>query len=171
MSRFCTECGNELKDGDTFCTKCGKAAEGPVVQAAVRRPESDAWSKYLRLITAGASVLMIIAVFLPFLDIMGMYSWNLVWQEDQIGDGVILIILGVISLIFTALNKKIPVAGCGILSLIVTLNVYVRLNSIINESEFLFRGSGYYLTIIAVLVLTVASVLNLVQSIKAKKAK
>jgi len=34
--KYCTNCGNEMQDGEAFCSRCGKPADGQVAPAPVQ---------------------------------------------------------------------------------------------------------------------------------------
>ena len=77
---YCERCGNEIKEGEAYCSKCG----APVGQAApiYRRPESRAWGagRILALVFGG---LMLLASFALIMGGTGIMTVGRSLSDDE----------------------------------------------------------------------------------------
>lgn len=113
--------------------------------------------KYARLTIMSAAVIMIISTFLPYVGVsfMGIkQSFNFVYIDGEMGDGVFFIILGILAIIFAALKKRVPLL---VVSVIITLLFIFELTQVAKVrgeyGAFITFGAGFYLVRISTLVL------------------
>ena len=66
MAKYCSQCGNPLKDGSRFCTQCGTPAKSPKTDASEAKPSQRAQSKTIAIIAAAVAVLSLIAAIACF---------------------------------------------------------------------------------------------------------
>ncbi len=181
---FCKKCGREMEEGEIFCRGCGtKAGEAPAAGAGIyggpknplgRVNFGGLKSGYLKISVIVFSVLMMLSVLLPCYKfnewaaaITGVDSFSLLKQGDQWGDGVILLLLLGLMILFVCLNKKLPVLLCGILNLVVYFVDIHKLSQIIQKERelqsLMSKDSGYYLMPVFGVLLMAAAVLYFLQ--------
>lgn len=183
---YCKKCGNQIDEGAAFCKKCGTPVENipNITATGTGKDLIQVNTKYLKIGIAAASLLMVLATFLPYMKMnkemarySGIRSINLVHPAGQFGDGVIFIILAVLMLVFLYLKKNIPVLVCGIVpflmycyevSLIKKQDAQL-LGSRINMYDYMSKGSGFYLLSFSVIALLALSVLFYIQNRNAGK--
>ena len=162
MSKFCTNCGNELKGNEKFCTKCGCESGNKVPQPLSVNFQDKSLDKIFKAAIVGLSILMILGTILPYMEVMG-NTISLLWADGQVGDGIIYIILAVLCIVFVCLDKKIPQVVFSVSSFI----MYCYENSQLKEaygkigsySSLISRGAGYYLIAFVSIVLLIVCVL------------
>ena len=80
MTKFCTNCGAQAKDGVKFCSSCGQAVqlavqtEQPIKQIAYPVAGVKNKSKALFVIACGAGITAMFALMLVFTNIFGLFS-------------------------------------------------------------------------------------------------
>ena len=163
---FCKKCGNVVEEGEKFCGKCG----APVEQAA--KPAFGSSSGKMgseKIAMIGASVLMILSTVLPYLKVdpsmvryVGFEFFSLLKPGEGLGDGIFLIILAVLAIVFVCVNKKWPAVISSAISILLSLYEIFGFGKIVEESgeysNVFSKGIGYYLQILAVIALLAAGV-------------
>lgn len=168
---YCSNCGTQYDDSAKFCPSCGapSTAEstanysnynnqntyqytGPMGQTntpAVSKPN---------IIGIVAGVLAILCTFLPYVkaSFLGLSE-----SESLIGggDGVFFIILGILAIVFSVLNKEKIFIGVAVATCLLTIFEIVDFNNQVDENilgDIIEKGFGYYLMIIAAIVMAAA---------------
>lgn len=126
---------------------------------------------YCKIGVIAVSILMIIATILPYMETMGL-TINLLFPNDETGDGIFFAILAIVAIVLTCLNKKIPVVVCGVIALVLCCYEISQISSLMDSlggfSSMLSKGIGYYLMIVSSFALPIISAIDLWQSMKNK---
>lgn len=167
---FCKKCGNEIEDGMKFCKNCGV----PIETLRDDKQNSQQIECWVRIGMIAAGLLMALSSVLPymvfhrdFVAATGIKSVTLLMAAgDQIGDGIIYILLAVAAIVFVCLRKKISVLVCGVLSALIywyeTFQMKKQYSEMFRGSkidicDYMDKGSGYHLLTISVILLLVLS--------------
>lgn len=168
---FCKKCGNENEDAMKYCKNCGT----PVETLRNGKQNSRQIEQGVRIGMITTSLLMALSTVLPYMvfhrDIAaatGIKSVTLLMASgDQIGDGIIYILLAVAAIVFVCLRKKIPVLVCGVLSALIYWYETFQMKKQYSEMfrgnkidiwDYMDKGSGYHLLMVSVILLLALSV-------------
>ncbi len=175
---YCNKCGNQIKDDALFCDKCGAKIEKNNSEnnasnvnnvnnenvSSEQNANIITPSKNFDLLTIGAAILSIISTFLPFITIS--FFGTTLQKSYFDGDGKIIVIISILAIVFSVLNKKIAVIVCGIINLSILIFDTVNITSFAGQNEaaneivksMIIKGPGYYLLFIASIGLVAAGV-------------
>ncbi|MBR4314513.1 MAG: zinc-ribbon domain-containing protein [Lachnospiraceae bacterium] len=172
---YCNKCGNQIKDDALFCDKCGAKIEKNNSENNASNVNNEnvsseqnaniiTPSKNFDLLIIVAAILSIISTFLPFITIS--FFGTPLQKSYFDGDGKIIVIISILAIVFSVLNKKIAVIVCGIINLSIlifdTFNItsFAGQNEAANEivKSMIIKGPGYYLLFIASIGLVAAGV-------------
>lgn len=168
---FCQKCSEEIKPGNSFCTKCGTPAPEVAVQpqpSKAVRPvgptEKSSRNKILRII---GGILIIVSIFLPFSSKGVASLWSIVTPfistitgvADMVPvsfmmmtTGFVLLLIGGIIAIFRSFIGAI----LAILALIfLSTTIHMTLGRFVWVGAM---GLGYYLAWLGVVICIVASI-------------
>lgn len=160
--------GREMK-GKTEEALKGTKAEGILQEATGDREQVIRMAGLVAVVSAG---MMIVGAFMPFIksDLFqytyGSDSINLVNPGGQLGDGVVIILLAALSILFVCLHKTIPAFVCAVLTFLMPFVIKHNLIAGMKKqgfSDFLEKygkmGAGYrVLCLFAVILLLSAAV-------------
>lgn len=179
---FCGSCGKEINEGATFCPNCGAAIK-PKSAATNTQPNGNFQQSFnaqqlmsgitsnpnLNIFGIIAGVILLLSAFLPFASISVFGSSMSVSLIDG-GDGVIVIILALVGIVFSVLGKNIVVIVSGVIS---TLLFFVELaqmtssyeDEFMNElaSSMIHKGIGFYFLLIGAVCLIIAGIVGIRQ--------
>lgn len=174
---YCNKCGNQIKDDALFCDKCGAKIEKNNSEnnasninnenvSSEQKANIITPSKNFDLLTVGAAILSIISTFLPFITIS--FFGTTLQKSYFDGDGKIIVIIAILAIIFSVLDKKIAVIVCGVINLSIlvfdTFNItsFAGQNEAANEivKSMIIKGPGYYLLFVASIGLVIAGIYN-----------
>lgn len=150
---FCSNCGQEVKDGEAFCGNCGTPVKKQKSLGLSTSSEGT-----LNIVGIIASVLVIISAFLPYatVSIFGVTeSTSLV----KGGDGYIFIGLAIAAIVLAVLKKDIFVAVAGVIMVVVCFIEMADASEVFNDAmygDYIKKGAGYYLVILSSIVVTVS---------------
>lgn len=168
---FCQKCSEEIKPGNSFCTKCGTPAPKIAVQpqpsktvSPVTPTEKSTRNKILRIV---GGILIIISIFLPFSSRGTASLWSIVTPfittitsvADMVpisfmmmSTGFILLAIGGIIAIFRSLIGAI----LAILALIfLSTTIHMTLGGFVWVGAM---GLGYFIAWLGVIICIVASI-------------
>ena len=134
----CIYCNAELNENSSRCEYCGNEQEKnneennnivnnntiPVINNNQQAKYSIFQIIILTLLIVSI-IMSIVACFLPYFNVYG-FTQNYVSYEGEAADGVFVIFFGALSLLFIALNKRIPVLIFQILSATVFFYDYIN---------------------------------------------
>ncbi|MBR3116808.1 MAG: hypothetical protein IKF36_02920 [Bacilli bacterium] len=123
----------------------------------------DFIKKYGKYIGIGAMILTIIGVFLPIATVSSSYLTLSVNYID--GDGIIILIAMIISIVLFLLNKIIPPLILTIISLGITLYDSINASRLFNTPKPLVDvgfGIGFYITLTGLLISLVIVIMALI---------
>lgn len=118
---FCSNCGAQIVEGSAFCTQCGakiglnqmdqtqEPQQTNNMQQAYQQPNMQMasmnnTSRMPRIISMIGAVLAVIGCFLPFYSISAFgYSEYKTYAD---GDGMLVIILAIVTLVLCAISRK-----------------------------------------------------------------
>lgn len=171
---FCKKCGSQIEDGAGFCKKCG----APVEQVNQPRGENrQASAGYLKTGIIVVCLLTSLSSFLPFYKVnsmisgfVGMDSISWIKIGNEIGDGVILIVLAGLTILLTCMNKKLAVLVFGIITFVFywahMILFQIRFSEMeeeaggyIDAADLMSKGPGYYLMLVSVMSLFILCIL------------
>lgn len=183
---FCKKCGNQIDEGSAFCKKCGtpveKAQGAAATGAGAGFPAVD--KRYLQWGILISCLLMAVATALPYLAIsenLAPYvegdSMSLLNANGRAGDGVIFIILAILTAVFLYLKKDKGVLVCGVVPFVMycyEMSQMKKVESIVRQSfggsigmdDIMSKGAGFYLITVSVIALLVLSILFFLQNRK-----
>lgn len=168
---FCSHCGSQLQDGAKFCTNCGAPTSpsndmnydnyGQYYQNPYQYSGPEMVEKKVRRPNIIGIVAGICAILCTFLTYAKASLWGVESTQTLIkgGDGVFFIILGVLVIIFALFDMEIGVLIVGILTSILTIFEVYDFSDKVNDNIFgdvIERGIGFYLMIIAAIVMVLA---------------
>lgn len=184
MSKYCKACGNQMQDQEMFCAKCGTKSEvihQPISTFGIGKINE----KYLKIGIIIASLLMILASIIPYMEIeeslypylgMSKPTISLVWAGTQIGDGIIYIILAILSIVFVCLNKRLPEVIFSAIAFLMCCVEVKQINDNFKQLEASFgnyalieKRAGFYLIIISTAAMLVLSILYFLRKKMADK--
>ena len=171
---FCQKCSEEIKPGNSFCTKCGTPAPEVAVQpqpSKAVRPvgptEKSSRNKILRII---GGILIIVSIFLPFSSKGVASLWSIVTPfistitgvADMVPvsfmmmtTGFVLLLIGGIIAIFRSFIGAI----LAILALIfLSTTIHMTLGRFVWVGAM---GLGYYLAWFGVIISIIASIFEI----------
>lgn len=180
----CNYCTAQIEDGSTKCSYCGKEQPQQTVEEQTINQNIDQnnyvpqYNYYPEKVETKKSkgiykalfisiAICMIACFLPFWGTEGVYI-NYTYNSGKVADGILLIILGILSFIFLGFKKRIPILICQILSAAVFFYDYMHLkNSILikyfgNYVDFDY-GIGFYLIFIFSIVSVILSLIRMIK--------
>jgi len=177
---FCKKCGKEIENDMKFCKSCGTSVEKAEVGT-----QNSVVVLGIRIGIVVASLLMIVSTVLPYVifddmvaKVAGMKSITLLKPGNQLGDGVIYIIIAVIAIVCVCIRQKIPVLICSVLSALMCWYessqiekqfAELQRGSKLDVWDFMEKGSGWHLLTVSVILLLVLSVLYFILEKKVKK--
>lgn len=171
---FCKKCGSQIEQGAGFCKKCGTPVEHLHKSTSTSRTLDE---KQLKIGMIAASILMIVSTILPFYKLApeiayyaDMETISLLKAGDEIGDGVILIILAGLIIVFTCINmKKLALICSGLNLLCYCFSMFTirqnlqeaqqQLGGYFDINDLLSKATGYYLMMLSAILLLIASIL------------
>ncbi|MBO5335932.1 MAG: zinc-ribbon domain-containing protein [Lachnospiraceae bacterium] len=180
---FCKKCGKEIENGMKFCKSCGTP-----VEKAEAATQNSVVVLGIRIGIVVASLLMIVSTVLPYVifddmvaKVAGMKSITLLKPGNQLGDGVIYIIIAVIAIVCVCIRQKIPVLIWSIISALMCWYEKSQMEKQLMELQselkhlkldawdFMEKGSGWHLLTVSVVLLLILSVLYFILEKKVKK--
>lgn len=121
--------------------------------------------KYFKIGILVASVIMILSTFLPFVSVLG-YQLSLLFADgSQMADGIILVVLAALCIVFTLINKRILVLVCSALAFVMSIYEMTQLDQF---GSLVSKGIGYWLLLLSAIALLVLAILNFVPSRKSE---
>lgn len=178
---YCKNCGGQIDDNSTFCKHCGSALskdtrEGMPYQngnmpyqtagmqgmtqngyqqnpmGAAAYPNGQGMVNKINIAAIISSALLAAAMFLPYISIE---SFITVSKSLIEGDGVFFMIIAALGIIGALVKKNKIVIAAGILACVLCVAEIVILTQ--NEySELYTKGAGYYMMIIASVLLLIS---------------
>ena len=124
------------------------------------------YSEPANLVMLGGVVLTLISLFLPFYTIMGMYTFNYVYNsmlgQSSVADGIFVIIFMIVAIIFIFLQKPVVVLIMSVLSLLLYAYTESNMDSELGSySDMVTRGIGPVLLVIGCLVVLGGAIMNI----------
>ena len=123
----------------------------------------EIFKKYGKIIGIGAMILAIVGLFLPIAKVSSSVLTLSVNFID--GDGIIVLIAMIISIVLFLLNKIIPTLVLTIISLGITLYDSINASRLFNTTSPLVDvgfGIGFYITLIGLLISLVVIIYALI---------
>ncbi len=175
---FCKKCGNQIENGAVFCKKCGT----PIEQ--VKKIEEGNVQENVSYIKSGiiaASLFLILSSIVPFYkidsrmaDLIGADSISWIKIGNQVGDGIIMIILAGLIILFICLNKRLPVLLLSISSVLIYCyhmfllkqgfqDIEEGVGAFMDVNDLISKGIGYHLMLFSIILLFVLSVVCFLQ--------
>ena len=171
---FCQKCSEEIKPGNSFCTKCGtpvpEVAVQPQPSKAVRPITPTEKSKRNKILQVVGGILIIISIFLPFSNKGTATLWSIVTPilstmtgvADMVPisfvmmtTGFVLLFIGGIVTFFRSLIGAI----LAILALIfLSATIHMTLGRFVWIGAM---GLGYYLACLGVIICITASIFEI----------
>lgn len=166
---FCKKCGTQIDAGAAFCKECGTKVENfdEVQKSTVKKMRRD----YYKIGAIIASLLVFFSSLLPYCKVtnkmlireLGFSSFSLAKEGDDFRNGIILLILTVLTVLFICLEKKALTLMVGIMNLAVyggTMVVFNQrltelreeLRGIMSINDLMIKGIGYYLLRVACII-------------------
>lgn len=173
---FCKKCGTQIEAGAAFCKECGTKVENfdEVQKSTVKKMRRD----YYKIGAIIASLLVFFSSLLPYCKVtnklvireLGFSSFSLAKQGDDFRNGIILLILTVLTVLFICLEKKVLTLMVGIMNLAAyggTMVVFNQrltelreeLRGIMSINDLMIKGIGYYLLRVACIIFLAALLL------------
>lgn len=166
MSKFCRNCGTPLSDEATFCGKCGTPVSVSAVPDLPSRTSLGGDPLKLGVIIAG--VLVVLSTFLPYASV-SMFGFSQSVSLIDGGDGFIFIATAAVAIVGVLINKRILTLIGGIVTAFLALFELVNMNSELGDlAGMVDKGFGFYLSILASIVLAVLGVLVFLAGKKSK---
>lgn len=182
---FCKKCGKEIENGVKFCKSCGTPVENTETNIGAGTQNNLPVVLLIRIGVIGAGLLMAISTVLPYVvfgkdvaRVSGIQSVSLLKAGDQIGDGIIYILIAAVAIVFACLRKKIPVLVCSVLSALMCWyeahqfeKQYIEMlrGTNIDIWDYMDKGSGHHLLTVSVILLLVLAVLYFIMEKKGAK--
>ena len=117
---FCINCGKNLEQGQIFCDACGTKQESPIpiVEPATLQNE----------VTKKVNILLIVsAVLLALGTLLPCYTVSFFGMSESVsyiqGDGVIVLIAAVISVVLAFVKKEVFAVIPGVVSIALLINL------------------------------------------------
>ena len=177
---FCPKCGNEIKDNDMFCEKCGynlpvsisvDETETTVSQNQAppvsQQTSSSAAAKSINVIGVCASIAYALGAFLPFASASAFGFSKSVSLMDNGTDWIIVMLFAIIGLGLSWLNKNIGVLLTGLLASGLAFLESTGFSS--SSSSILSKGIGFYLLVIGAVGMIIAGVIGISKKQRDKK--
>ena len=121
--------------------------------------------KYFKIGVLVASVVMILSTFLPFVSVLG-YDISLLFTDgSQTGDGIIVVALGVVCIVFALLNKRVPLLVAGVASFAFAIYEVSQMGQF---GGLVSKEIGYWLLLLSAIVLLILSILDFLPSQKSE---
>jgi hypothetical protein len=171
---FCQKCSEEIKPGNSFCTKCGtpvpEVAVQPQPSKAVRSvgpTEKSSRNKILRIV---GGILIIVSIFLPFSSKGVASLWSIVTPfittitgvADMVPISFVMMTAGFILLLIggiVALFRSLIGAILAILALIfLSTTIHMTLGRFVWIGAM---GLGYYLAWLGIIIIIIASIFEI----------
>lgn len=177
---FCKSCGKEIENGAKFCKSCGAPVEQTAAAAGSGAQANRLVGLGIRIVLIVVSLLMALSTVLPYVvfdsdiaKVSGIQSVTLLsGAVDQMGDGVIYIILAAAVILVVCLRKKIPVLVCCVVALIMRLYELRQIKTQLSEQyaatingkkidiwTLVQKGSGWHLLTVSAVLLAVFGIL------------
>lgn len=169
---FCKKCGNEMPDNSQFCNKCGTSVEEPDMvraeESEVKSTKTNPISRFIDPITISgiiASLLFLLSDFLPFakVSLLGTTAEKAL-LDGLASDGIFVVGLAVLGIIFSILKKPTGITVVGALSAAFSIYEWVSFKSSFDERlrPYITNGAGYYLLMIGAVVILAAGVFGII---------
>lgn len=163
---FCTECGAEIKEGETFCSNCGK--ELPKAKAIATNLLKKGTGEQNKLgMVAGAAI--VFSTFFPFVSVSFLgtkVSANLLDGPD----GYILMVIALLGIFFSYKGKEILIAITGGISFIFFLieNASMKSGNDLEKwaKSLMEKKFGYYLLLLGSLALLATGIISIIKKKK-----
>lgn len=176
---FCPKCGNQSDDSAMFCQNCGynlpvsisvDETETTVSQnqaPPVSQQASSAAAKSINVIGICASIAYALGAFLPFASASAFGFSKSVSLMDKDTDWIVIMLIGVIGLILSWLNKNTGVLLAGVLAF---GSPFVESNSFSSvSSTVVSKDIGFYLLAIGAVGMIIAGVIGISKKQRDKK--
>ena len=168
---FCLKCGSQVQEGVAYCPQCGAAMVG-VANNTVNNAGNNTGSNIgyqpnlsygsspikskgndMNKLRIGASILVIIATFMPYISAMG-YSVGL-FGEGR--DGIYFIILAAAVIICDVLRKNVPAIVLSIITFGFAAYEVIDTRKVASDAYGLLEyESGFYCLILGAIAMAVA---------------
>ncbi len=183
---FCKNCGSEIPDGSTVCPNCGGSVTPEATDAngssdkkfgfggVNLNPSSLSMEKIKSLNIVGlvASVLLILATFLPYITVS---AFGMSESESLFGylEGKVYIIVAVVAITFIIKRFDLPVIIAAVVGVGFMIYDIIDMGNAMDEigymSSMVKKGFGYYLMIISNILLLVSPFINkIISAVKSK---
>jgi len=180
---FCKKCGDQIEEGAAFCKRCGTPVEkvGNVAIPSAAPVNVLVNARYLKIGIIIACLFMALATALPYLVLddktaryVGTKSMSLLNANGQAGDGIIFIIIAILTVVFLYLRKNIPLLICGIIPFLMYCYELKQIKKAeemilgysLNVDDFMSKGPGFYFLTVSVIALLALSILFFAQDRK-----
>ncbi len=155
---FCSKCGSQVQDGAVFCPKCGAPMSADAAGNAGYQPATGysggpvATKTSMNVVRVIASVVVILATFMPFVSALG-YNKSLI----DGGDGYIFMGLAAVVIVCDLIRKAAPAMVISILTLGFAIYEIVDTQKIASQAFGLIQnGIGFYLLILGSIAMVIA---------------
>lgn len=174
----CPECGNSVSEKATTCLKCGFGVAAEIehqrneaiglasireYQYSTQKKREDTFWNVANIVSLIGIVALMVAVFLPLVktEIWGMKIGTSLLDG---GDGIIILVVAGVALLFLFLNKQILFSISGILCVILVVVEILDFNDKLTElgewAALIQKGAGYTLLILSAIAIGIGVVLQ-----------